>query len=112
MLGNLPIVSAADGVVSYASPLSSYGNLIMVTHSINGQIFTSFYAHLSSIKVSVGQEVSKGQLIGGMGATGNVTGTHLHFEIHKGNWECMTKTQLNHLDTLPCKKPASAVFLI
>ncbi|MFB5085839.1 peptidoglycan DD-metalloendopeptidase family protein [Psychrobacillus sp. PGGUH221] len=92
-----PVVSAADGVVSYASPLSTYGNLIMVTHSIDGQIYTSLYAHLSSIKVSVGQEVSKGQLIGGMGATGNVTGTHLHFEIHKGNWEGMTANSVNPL---------------
>lgn len=95
------IVSAADGVVSYASPLSSYGNLIMVTHSINGQVFTSLYAHLNSINVSVGQEVSKGQLIGGMGATGNVTGTHLHFEIHKGNWEGMTKNSVNPLRYIP-----------
>ena len=91
------IVSAADGVVSYASPLSTYGNLIMVTHSIDGQTFTSLYAHLSSIKVKVGQEVSKGQLIGGMGATGNVTGTHLHFEIHTGTWEGMTKNSVNPL---------------
>src|SRR5690606_20202712 len=59
-----PVLSAADGVVSYASPLSTYGNVIMVTHSIDGQTFTSLYAHLSSIKVGVGQVVSKGQIIG------------------------------------------------
>lgn len=92
-----PIASAADGVVSYAAPLSTYGNVIMVTHSIDGQIFTSLYAHLSSIKVSVGQVVSKGQLIGAMGATGNVTGPHLHFEIHLGYWEGMSKNSVNPL---------------
>lgn len=92
-----PIISAADGVISYASPLSTYGNVIMVTHSIDGQTFTSLYAHLNSIKVSVGQVVSKGQIIGAMGNTGNSTGTHLHFEIHIGNWEGMTKNSVNPL---------------
>lgn len=92
-----PVVSAADGVVSYASPLSTYGNVIMVTHSIDGQTFTSLYAHLSSIKVSVGQVVSKGQLIGAIGTTGNSTGPHLHFEIHVGNWEGMAKNSVNPL---------------
>lgn len=92
-----PVVSAADGVVSYASPLSTYGNVIMVTHSIDGQIFTSLYAHLSSIKVNKGQVVSKGQIIGGIGTTGNSTGPHLHFEIHLGNWEGMAKNSVNPL---------------
>lgn len=92
-----PVISAADGVVSYASPLSTYGNVIMVTHSIDGQIFTSLYAHLSSIKVNVGQVVSKGQIIGAIGTTGNSTGPHLHFEIHVGNWEGMTKNSVNPL---------------
>ncbi|SER64174.1 murein hydrolase activator EnvC [Psychrobacillus sp. OK032] len=92
-----PVVSAADGVVSYASPLSTYGNVIMVTHSIDGQSFTSLYAHLSSIKVSVGQAVSKGQTIGGLGNTGNSTGPHLHFEIHTGTWSGMTSNSVNPL---------------
>ncbi|ALC86313.1 peptidase M23 [Bacillus sp. FJAT-22090] len=92
-----PVVSAADGVVSYASPLSTYGNVIMVTHSIDGQTFTSLYAHLSKINVSVGQVVSKGEHIGGMGNTGNSTGSHLHFEIHIGNWEGMTANSVNPL---------------
>lgn len=92
-----PVLSAADGVISYAAPLSTYGNVIMVTHSIDGKIFTSLYAHLSSIKVSVGQVVSKGQIIGAIGTTGNSTGPHLHFEIHVGNWEGMAKNSVNPL---------------
>ncbi|MEI4769641.1 peptidoglycan DD-metalloendopeptidase family protein [Psychrobacillus sp. FJAT-51614] len=92
-----PVVSAADGVVSYASPLSTYGNVIMVTHSIDGQTFTSLYAHLSKINVSVGQVVSKGDKIGAIGTTGNSTGPHLHFEIHVGNWEGMTANSVNPL---------------
>lgn len=92
-----PVITAADGVVSYAAPLSTYGNVIMVTHSIDGKIFTSLYAHLSSIKVSVGQVVSKGQIIGAIGTTGNSTGPHLHFEIHVGNWEGMATNSVNPL---------------
>lgn len=92
-----PVLTAADGVVSYAAPLSTYGNVIMVTHSIDGKIFTSLYAHLSSIKVSVGQVVSKGQIIGAIGTTGNSTGPHLHFEIHVGNWEGMATNSVNPL---------------
>lgn len=92
-----PVVSAADGVVSYASPLSTYGNVIMVTHSIDGQTFTSLYAHLSSIKVSVGQAVSKGDTIGAVGTTGNSTGPHLHFEIHIGTWSGMANNSVNPL---------------
>lgn len=92
-----PVVSAADGVVTYASPLSTYGNVIMVTHSIDGQTFTSLYAHLSRINVSVGQVVSKGEHIGAIGNTGNSTGPHLHFEIHLGYWEGMSQNSVNPL---------------
>lgn len=90
-------VSAADGIVSYAGPFSTYGNVVMVTHSIDGQTFTSLYAHLSRIGVGVGQSVSKGQPIGAIGTTGNSTGPHLHFEIHVGNWEGMDKNSVNPL---------------
>ena len=58
------VVSAGDGVVSHAGPMGTYGNVIMVTHSIDGQIFTTVYAHLSSINTSAGQQVAKGQFIG------------------------------------------------
>ena len=76
------IVSSGDGVVSFTGPFSTYGKTIMVTHSVDGQIYTTLYAHLSSINVSVGQSVSKGELIGRMGNTGRSTGPHLHFEFH------------------------------
>lgn len=81
-----PVVAAADGVVSYAAPLSTYGNCIIVTHSVNGEIYTTVYAHLSGFSVSKGSVVSKGQQIGSMGSTGRSTGPHLHFEVHTGTW--------------------------
>ena len=50
-----PVVAANDGVVSYAGSLSTYGNVIMVTHYVNNHTWTTVYAHLSSIQVSVEQ---------------------------------------------------------
>lgn len=82
-----PIVAAADGVVFRASPLSTYGNVIMITHSIKGQTWTTVYAHLSGYNTSVGQYVKKGQVIGYMGSTGRSTGSHLHFEMHNTPWQ-------------------------
>ncbi|WP_342512962.1 peptidoglycan DD-metalloendopeptidase family protein [Sporosarcina sp. FSL K6-1522] len=93
-----PVVSAADGVVSYAGQLGTYGNVIMVTHSIEGKIFTTLYAHLSSIGTGVGSHVSKGQLIGKMGNTGGVTGPHLHFELHVGAWTAYGSSAVNPLN--------------
>ncbi len=92
-----PIVASNGGVVSYASALSSYGNVIMITHIVDGAVWTTVYAHLSSIKVSVGQSVSKGQQIGLMGNTGRSTGSHLHFEIHNGPWKSGRPNALNPL---------------
>ena len=92
-----PVVSAGDGIVSYAGPMSTLGNFITVTHSIDGQIFTTAYAHLSQINVSVGQSVDKGQHIGNIGTTGASTGPHLHFEFHIGSWSASGPSAVNPL---------------
>ena len=57
---------------------SSYGNYVSVSH---GSGNTTVYAHLSSRKVSVGQKVKQGDLLGITGSTGISSGPHLHFEI-------------------------------
>lgn len=75
-----PIVSAQNGTVISAGWLGGYGLTVMVDHG--GGIVT-LYAHNSSITVSTGQQVSKGQTISLMGSTGNSTGPHLHFEVRK-----------------------------
>ncbi len=82
-----PVVAVADGVVSVAKPLSTFGNAIMITHSVNGKIVTSVYAHLNGFYVKPGDTVSKGQVIAPMGNTGRSTGPHLHLEIHEGPWK-------------------------
>lgn len=71
-----PILAAADGVVILAEPQYYSGNVVYVDH---GQGVVTMYAHLSAFKSTVGQNVAKGDTIGLVGATGRVTGPHLHF---------------------------------
>ena len=73
-----PIYSIGDGQVFDTGYNSAYGNYVEIYHGNN---IYSFYAHASRVQVSSGQRVSKGQQIMLSGATGNVTGPHLHFEI-------------------------------
>ncbi|WP_286676017.1 murein hydrolase activator EnvC family protein [Peribacillus frigoritolerans] len=84
---NVPIVAAADGTVIRSYYSSSYGNVVFVSHNIEGKVYTTLYAHMESRLVSNGQSISKGQQIGYMGNTGRSTGKHLHFEIHDGAWK-------------------------
>lgn len=79
---NAPGIAASDGgtvIVAGWPDNSGYGNRVVIDH---GNGYTSLYAHMSNIYVSVGDTISRGQLIGQMGSTGRSTGTHLHLEIH------------------------------
>lgn len=79
-----PIVAAADGTVIEANSTDSWGMswgyYVLIYH--NGT-YTTRYAHMSSVAVSTGQYVTAGTVIGYEGATGNVTGPHLHFEVYE-----------------------------
>ena len=79
-----PIVAAADGTVIEANSTDSWGYswgyYVLIYH--NGT-YTTRYAHMSSVAVSTGQYVTAGTVIGYEGATGNVTGPHLHFEVYE-----------------------------
>lgn len=75
-----PIVAAKSGIVITAKYMGSYGNVVMIDH---GDIVT-VYAHNSSLKVSVGQQVSAGQVVALAGSTGRSTGPHCHFEVRVG----------------------------
>lgn len=97
---NVPIVAAADGVVIRSYYSSSYGNAIFVSHSINGQVYTTVYAHMSNRSVGSGAVVKKGQRIGTMGNTGQSFGQHLHFELHKGEWNGSKSNAVNPLSYL------------
>ena len=74
------VMAAAGGVVSTVAFVPEYGNIVDVDHD-NG--LTSRYAHLSRSLVKVGDVVMKGQKIALVGATGRVTGPHLHFEVRE-----------------------------
>ena len=77
-----PILAAADGTVTVANGLDSwggsYGYYIQIDH---GGGLETLYAHCSSICVTTGQQVQAGQVIGYVGHTGRVTGSHLHWEV-------------------------------
>lgn len=85
--GGTPIYAIADGVVSAARTMNSYGNYVQVSHGTadDGHRYDSLYAHMSSIAVAQGAAVQKGDLLGYVGNTGNVYGAgggyHLHLEL-------------------------------
>lgn len=73
-----PILAAYDGSVIAAAYSSTMGNYIMIDH---GDGLFTIYMHASSLAVSTGQSVSKGDRIGSVGSTGRSTGPHLHFSV-------------------------------
>ncbi|MBA7568879.1 hypothetical protein ES708_10615 [subsurface metagenome] len=77
------IHATASGVVIYAGWHGSYGRKVIIYHGpgFNDATYSTVYAHLSKIYVKVGDEVTKDDVIGTMGNTGNSTGSHLHYEV-------------------------------
>lgn len=81
-----PIYAAADGRIEKLYVSRSYGNYIRIAHEND---FSTAYAHMNAFAegLDTGVEVTRGQLIGHVGSTGNSSGPHLHFElIHKGDF--------------------------
>ena len=76
-----PLYATADGVVTHASWSSGYGRLVKIQHEFG---IETRYAHMSKLRAKVGQRVSRGDRIGDMGASGRVTGVHLHYEVRVG----------------------------
>ena len=93
---NTPIYAADGGTVVFAGTNGTYGKLVRIRHE-NG--VETYYAHMNFISVNVGDQVFQGQQIGGVGATGRVTGTHLHFEVR------FNGTVVNPEKYLPAERP-------
>lgn len=73
-----PIVASADGEVTYAGTRSGYGLVVEINH---GDGVGSLYAHLNEIQTEAGAVVRQGEEIGSLGATGNASTPHLHYEV-------------------------------
>ena len=74
----LNIVSSADGIVTLATTNGGYGKCIIINH---GSGITTLYGHCSTLLVSQGEKVTRGQVIAKVGSTGVSTGPHLHYEV-------------------------------
>lgn len=80
----VPVASPADGTVIESGDFFFSGNIVYIHH---GQGLITLFAHLDEIKVKVGDKVEQGQIIGTVGATGRVTGPHLHWSVGlNGTW--------------------------
>ena len=73
-----PVMATADGIVKETGEDSIYGKYVLLGH---GKDYTSFYGHLSRIAITQGEQVTKGTIIGYLGATGQASAPHLHFEL-------------------------------
>ncbi|MFT3826794.1 MAG: peptidoglycan DD-metalloendopeptidase family protein [Chitinophagaceae bacterium] len=76
-----PIYATANGVVKVAGSLGNgFGNHVVINH---GYGYETVYGHMFKVKVKVGQQVKRGEVIGWVGSTGKSTGPHCHYEVHK-----------------------------
>ncbi len=96
--GNVPIYASASGTVTRSNYSSSYGNVVIITHYINGRQMTTLYAHLDERFVTQYQQVNQGDLIGYMGNTGDSYGAHLHFEMYDGSYTASHSNAVNPLN--------------
>ena len=86
-----PVYAADGGTVTYAGWIGGYGYLVQIDH---GNGYVTRYGHNSSLTVSVGDHVYKGQQIARVGSTGNSTGNHCHFEVR---YNGVARNPLNYL---------------
>ncbi len=91
-----PILAPAPGIVVYTGELEVRGNTTVISHGWG--VYTGYW-HQSRIDVQVGERVETGQTIGMMGATGRVTGPHLHFDLIVGSVEVDPEDWLNGMYT-------------
>ncbi|HEY2259391.1 MAG TPA: M23 family metallopeptidase, partial [Solirubrobacteraceae bacterium] len=91
-----PIYAASSGSVLYAGPAEGFGNEVILSHAGGVQ---TVYGHMERILVTAGQAVTAGQPIALVGAEGDATGPHLHFEIWPDGWHASETSQ--PIDPLP-----------
>lgn len=94
---NASVMSTAPGVVTEIGYQKRFGLYIWVEHPIG---IRTFYSHLERVQVSVGESVKKGQVIGTVGRTGQISSNMLYYEIHIGTVAYNPHAFLNHLQSL------------
>lgn len=77
-----PVIAAASGTVTIACAQNGYGNVVYIDH---GNGLSTRYGHLSQIDATVGQRITRGEVLGRIGSTGRSTGPHLHYEVRINN---------------------------
>ena len=102
-----PVRSVGDGVVEFAGVQNGFGNVVMIKHRNQ---HTTVYAHLSRILVHKGQNVSQGQNVGAVGATGWATGPHLHFEFRVNGQHHDPMTIARQSESVPVSAGARQAF--
>lgn len=102
-----PARTVGDGVVEFAGVQNGFGNVIFIKHGNNRE---TVYAHLSKILVQRGQNVSQGQTIGLVGATGWATGPHLHFEVRVNGTQQDPMAAARQSETIPLSTAALPLF--
>ncbi|MCM3665332.1 peptidoglycan DD-metalloendopeptidase family protein [Mesobacillus subterraneus] len=92
-----PVHTVDKGVVTKSYYSGSYGHVVFIKHENN---LETVYAHLNKRNVKEGQVVKQGDIIGLMGNTGDSSGVHLHFEVHKEKWTYGKENALDPVATL------------
>ena len=76
-----------------------FGNYVKLLHNINGKWYTTLYAHMADgLKVTVGQKIEAGTILGKMASTGMSTGKHLHWELKEGKDHAWNNTGLGYIE--------------
>lgn len=107
-----PIYAAAAGTVTDVKSSGPYGKHVFVEHEIDGQTWTTVYAHMHKIEVKKGQTLLQGEGIGQIGNTGNSSGPHLHFEVHKGGYAYSSSSAGNTVNPMDVTEVLGGVSLI
>ncbi len=102
-----PVRSVGDGVVDFAGVQGGFGNVVFINHRSG---HTTVYAHLSRINVKRGEQVSQGQNIGAVGATGWATGPHLHFEFRVNGQHQDPMLMAQRSESIPLTAESMPVF--
>lgn len=98
-----PLYPIYPGVVETAKWGGLFGNVMVVKHDVDGDVYYSLYAHMDSFSAKVGDNVGYNTKLGIMGTTGNSTGIHVHLEIHDKNYKWYNRrTALHAANYLTC----------